>query len=144
MTASEAVRPQRRVGTFTLGAVLVAAGCGMLASLLWPRAPPGPGAPAPGGTAPPPPSRGWISFWEVPPWEACRIAPLWLYSFFDSFNLRRQIREGMAPEDEFLFGMTELDSRGLGDAPLHIALAHLAAAGDAGPHQMPAAPEQFA
>nr|WP_325229415.1 hypothetical protein [uncultured Oscillibacter sp.] len=36
MTASEAVRPQRRVGTFTLGAVLVAAGCGMLASLLWP------------------------------------------------------------------------------------------------------------
>ncbi len=37
MTASEAAaRPQRRVGTFTLGAVLVAAGCGMLASLLWP------------------------------------------------------------------------------------------------------------
>lgn len=38
MTASEttAVRPQRRVGTFTLGVVLVAAGCGMLASLLWP------------------------------------------------------------------------------------------------------------
>ena len=37
MTASEAVRPQRRVGTFTLGAVLVTAGCGMLVSLLWPR-----------------------------------------------------------------------------------------------------------
>ena len=37
MTASEAVRPQRRVGTFTLGAVLVAAGLGMLASLLWPQ-----------------------------------------------------------------------------------------------------------
>lgn len=37
MTASEAVRPQRRVETFTLGAVLVTAGCGMLASLLWPR-----------------------------------------------------------------------------------------------------------
>ena len=37
MTASEAVRHQRRVGTFTLGAVLVTAGCGMLASLLWPR-----------------------------------------------------------------------------------------------------------
>lgn len=36
MTASEAVRPQRRVGTFTLGIVLVAAGCGMLVSLLWP------------------------------------------------------------------------------------------------------------
>ncbi|WP_297999007.1 hypothetical protein [uncultured Oscillibacter sp.] len=41
MTASEAVRPQRRVGTFTLGAVLVAAGCGMLASLLWPSFEPG-------------------------------------------------------------------------------------------------------
>ncbi len=37
MTANEeAVRPQRRAGTFTLGIVLVAAGCGMLASLLWP------------------------------------------------------------------------------------------------------------
>jgi len=38
MTASEsAARPQRRVGTFTLGVVLIAAGCGMLASLLWPK-----------------------------------------------------------------------------------------------------------
>lgn len=38
MTANEqAARPARRVGTFTLGVVLVAAGCGMLASLLWPR-----------------------------------------------------------------------------------------------------------
>ena len=37
MTASEAVRPQRRVGTFTLGIVLVAAGCAMLASLLRPE-----------------------------------------------------------------------------------------------------------
>lgn len=39
MTASEetAARPQRRVGTFTLGIVLVAAGCGMLISLLWPQ-----------------------------------------------------------------------------------------------------------
>ncbi len=37
MTDSErAARPQRRAGTFTLGVVLVAAGCGMLASLLWP------------------------------------------------------------------------------------------------------------
>ena len=36
MTASEETRPQRRVGTFTLGVVLVAAGCGMLVSLLWP------------------------------------------------------------------------------------------------------------
>ena len=37
MTASEETRPQRRVGTFTLGVVLVAAGLGMLASLLWPQ-----------------------------------------------------------------------------------------------------------
>ena len=37
MTASEATRPQRRVGTFTLGIVLVVAGFAMLASLLWPR-----------------------------------------------------------------------------------------------------------
>ena len=44
---------------------------------------------------------------------AVPIAPLWLYSFFDSFNLRRQIREGMAPEDEFMFGMSEMDSRKL-------------------------------
>lgn len=37
MTASEqAVRPQRRVGTFTLGVVLVTAGAAMLTSLLWP------------------------------------------------------------------------------------------------------------
>lgn len=35
--ASEQTAPQRRVGTFTLGVVLVAAGCGMLISLLWPQ-----------------------------------------------------------------------------------------------------------
>ena len=44
---------------------------------------------------------------------AVLIAPLWMYSFFDSFNLRRQIREGMAPEDEFMFGLSEMDSRKL-------------------------------
>ena len=37
MTASEAVRPQRRGGTFTPGIVLVAAGTGMLVSLLCPQ-----------------------------------------------------------------------------------------------------------
>ena len=36
VTEGTAARPQRRVGTFTLGVVLVAAGCGMMASLLWP------------------------------------------------------------------------------------------------------------
>lgn len=44
---------------------------------------------------------------------ALLVAPLWAYSFFDSYNLRRQIREGMAPEDEFMFGMSEMDSRRL-------------------------------
>lgn len=44
---------------------------------------------------------------------AVLIAPLWLYSFFDSFNLRRQVREGMAPEDEFMFGLSEMDSQKL-------------------------------
>lgn len=38
MTASEqTARPRRRVGTFTLGVVLVAAGSAMLVSLFWPR-----------------------------------------------------------------------------------------------------------
>ena len=44
---------------------------------------------------------------------AVLVAPLWAYSFFDSYNLRRQIREGMAPEDEFMFGLSEMDSRKL-------------------------------
>lgn len=37
MTAAETARPQRRVGTFTLGVTLVLGGTCMLASLLWPR-----------------------------------------------------------------------------------------------------------
>ena len=41
------------------------------------------------------------------------IAPLWAYSFFDSFNLRRQVRDGLAPEDEFMFGLSEMDSQKL-------------------------------
>ena len=44
---------------------------------------------------------------------AVLIAPLWLYSFFDSYNLRRQIREDAAPSDEYLFGMSDMDSRRL-------------------------------
>ncbi len=44
---------------------------------------------------------------------AVLIVPLWLYSFFDSLNLRRQIRDGLAPEDEFLFGLSEMDARKL-------------------------------
>lgn len=41
------------------------------------------------------------------------VAPLWAYSFFDSYNLRRQLREGMAPEDEFMFGLSDMDARKL-------------------------------
>lgn len=41
------------------------------------------------------------------------ILPLWAYSFFDSFNLRRQLRDGGAPEDEFLFGLSDMDARKL-------------------------------
>lgn len=44
---------------------------------------------------------------------ALLVAPLWAYSFFDSLNLRRQIREDIAPEDEFMFGLSEMDSRKL-------------------------------
>ena len=44
---------------------------------------------------------------------AVLVAPLWAYSFFDSYNLRRQLRDGMAPEDEFMFGLSEMDSRKL-------------------------------
>lgn len=39
--------------------------------------------------------------------------PLWLYSFFDSYNLRRQAREGLTPEDDYLFGLSDMDSRRL-------------------------------
>ena len=44
---------------------------------------------------------------------ALLVAPLLAYSFFDSLNLRRQIREDIAPEDEFMFGLSEMDSRKL-------------------------------
>lgn len=46
---------------------------------------------------------------------AVLLIPLWLYSFFDSYNLRRQRLEGMAEEDAYLFGMSELDARRLSD-----------------------------
>ena len=44
---------------------------------------------------------------------AMLIVPLWLYSFFDSYNLRRLLREGAAPEDQYLFGLSDMDSRRL-------------------------------
>lgn len=46
---------------------------------------------------------------------AVLIVPLWLYSFFDSYNLRRQRMEGIEDEDAYLFGMSELDTRRLSE-----------------------------
>lgn len=40
------------------------------------------------------------------------FAPVvWLYAFFDSYNLRRQITQGTAPEDAYLFGLSDMDSQ---------------------------------
>lgn len=36
---------------------------------------------------------------------------VWLYAFFDSYNLRRQIAQDSAPEDAYLFGLSDMDSR---------------------------------
>lgn len=41
------------------------------------------------------------------------LAPLWLYSFFDAYNLRRLRLEGAGPEDAYLFGLSDLDTRRL-------------------------------
>lgn len=41
------------------------------------------------------------------------IIPMWLYSFFDSYNLRRQRMEGTEDEDAYLFGMSDLDAHRL-------------------------------
>lgn len=36
---------------------------------------------------------------------------VWLYAFFDSYNLRTQIAAGTQPSDDFLFGLSDLDSQ---------------------------------
>lgn len=36
---------------------------------------------------------------------------VWLYAFFDSYNLRTQITAGTQPPDDFLFGLSDLDSQ---------------------------------
>lgn len=36
---------------------------------------------------------------------------VWLYAFFDSYNLRRQIVQGTAPEDAYLFGLSDMDNQ---------------------------------
>ena len=43
---------------------------------------------------------------------------IWLYAFFDSYSLRSQLAAGTAPEDAFLFGLSDMDSKRLG-ALLH-------------------------
>ena len=40
---------------------------------------------------------------------------IWLYAFFDSYSLRSQISAGTAPEDAFLFGLSDMDSKRLGE-----------------------------
>ena len=45
---------------------------------------------------------------------AILLPVLWAYAFFDSFNLRTLLENGTAPTDEYLFGLSELDSRRLG------------------------------
>lgn len=39
------------------------------------------------------------------------MLPVWLYAFFDSYNLRTQLDQSTAPEDAFLFGLSDMDSR---------------------------------
>ena len=39
------------------------------------------------------------------------MVPVWLYAFFDSYNLRTQLDQGAAPEDAFLFGLSDMDSK---------------------------------
>ena len=36
---------------------------------------------------------------------------VWLYAFFDSYNLRRLIAQDAAPEDAYLFGLSDMDSQ---------------------------------
>ena len=39
------------------------------------------------------------------------MLPVWLYAFFDSYNLRSLLDQGAAPADAFLFGLSDMDSR---------------------------------
>ena len=42
---------------------------------------------------------------------------VWLYAFFDSYNLRTQITAGTQPPDDFLFGLSDLDSQRMAKLP---------------------------
>ena len=43
------------------------------------------------------------------------LIPVWLASFFDSYNLRSRLEEDTAPEDAFLFGLSDLDAQKISD-----------------------------
>ena len=46
--------------------------------------------------------------------ELALLLPLlWLYAFFDTYNLRARMDAGIFPEDTFLFGLGEMDSQQL-------------------------------
>ncbi len=46
---------------------------------------------------------------------AVLMLPLWLYSFFDSYNLRARMLDGTAEPDAYLFGLSDMDSRKLAE-----------------------------
>lgn len=46
---------------------------------------------------------------------AILLVPLWLYSFFDSYNLRRQRMDGTEDDDAYLFGVSDLDAQRLSE-----------------------------
>lgn len=42
---------------------------------------------------------------------AVLMLPLWLFSFFDSYNLRTQLEAGTTLADAYLFGLSDVDSQ---------------------------------
>ncbi len=43
------------------------------------------------------------------------MLPVWLFSFFDSYNLRTQLEVGTAEPDAYLFGLSDMDSQRMSD-----------------------------
>lgn len=54
---------------------------------------------------------------------------IWLYAFFDSYALRSQLAAGTAPEDAFLFGLSDMDSKRLGELLAQASQSHRLGAG---------------
>ena len=57
---------------------------------------------------------------------------IWLYAFFDSYSLRSQLAAGTAPEDAFLFGLSDMDSQRLARAAAQAPQPHRLGAGGRG------------